>query len=225
MNRETENVLLLLVGVSGVLVVSTGTYLRYVKPTLLPWLLAGAAVIIVLALSAIAGDIRRGGSAPGGHLHRAPAFWLLALPVVVLLFVTPPPIGGSATVPAASAPTGGPRHPFPALPPGPAPEVALPDVLMRVAQDSAGTLEGRRISVTGFVLHTDGHVELGRVVIICCAADAQLARIRLTGAAAAEAARLPDNSWTRVEGTVTVGPTLQIDSVTPVEPPANTYTY
>lgn len=79
--------------------------------------------------------------------------------------------------------------------------------------------------MTGFVLKTDGHAELGQVVIICCAADAQLARIRLTGAAAAEAARLPDDSWIRVEGTVAVGPTLQIDSVTPVKPPANTYAY
>lgn len=225
MNRETQNVLLLLVGISGIVVVSTGTYLRYVKPTLLPWLLAGAAVVIVLALSAIVGDIRRGGTAPGGHTHRSPALWLLAVPVVVLIFLTPPPIGGSAAVPAASVPTGGPRHPFPPLPPGPAPELALPDVLMRVAQDSAGTLDGRRISVTGFVIHSHDHVDLGRVVIICCAADAQLAQIRLTGAAAGGAARLPDNSWIRVEGTVADGPALQIDSVTPTDAPANTYAY
>lgn len=137
MNRETENVLLLLVGVSGVLVVSTGTYLRYVKPTLLPWLLAGAAVIIVLALSAIAGDIRRGGSAPGGHTHRAPAFWLLALPVVVLLFVTPPRSADLRLCPPHQRPPAA-RVTFPHCRPDRHRRWHF-DVLMRVAQDSAGT--------------------------------------------------------------------------------------
>ena len=60
--------------------------------------------------------------------------------------------------------------------------------------------------MTGFVLNEAQGVDLGRIVIICCAADAQLARIHLRGAAAAQAAGLPDNTWLRVEGEVIPAP-------------------
>lgn len=223
MNRETENVLLLLVGVSGVLIIGSGTYTRYVKPSMLPWLLTGSMVVILLAVFAIVADIRRGGAPRYQHDHPSRMLWLLAVPVVVLLFVSPPPIGAHAVDTTASVTPAAVRHPFPALPPGPAPDVSVPDVLMRVAQDSAGTLDGRRISVSGFVLHTGDGVDLGRVVIICCAADAQLARLRLVGPAAGAAASHPDDTWLRVQGAVQPGPVLQIDSVEQIETPPNPY--
>ena len=77
---------------------------------------------------------------------------------------------------------------------------------MREAQDTTGSLTNRTITVTGFVLNEAQGVDLGRIVIICCAADAQLARIHLRGPAAAQAAGLPDNTWLRVEGEVIAGP-------------------
>ena len=44
MRRETQNVLLVLLGGALLKIALTGTYLRYVKPSLFPWLvLAGAA--------------------------------------------------------------------------------------------------------------------------------------------------------------------------------------
>jgi hypothetical protein len=84
---------------------------------------------------------------------------------------------------------------FPPLPPGNTPEVSLPEVLMREAQDTTGSLTNRSITVTGFVLNEAQGVDLGRIVIICCAADAQLARIHLRGPAAARGAGLPDNPY------------------------------
>ena len=105
---------------------------------------------------------------------------------------------------------------------------------MRAATDSAGTLDGRLITVTGLSLLGSAGPDLGRVVIVCCAADAQLARIRLGGPAAATAASYPENTWPRVEGTVLTEsstaainfvPTLRITSVTKVDRPANTYGY
>ena len=63
MSRETENTLLLLVGISITMITVTGAFTRYVKPGLLPWLAASAALLIVLALAAIIGDVRRGGRA------------------------------------------------------------------------------------------------------------------------------------------------------------------
>lgn len=230
MSRETENVLLLLVGISGLLIVVTGTYTRYVKPSLLPWLVAGAVVVIVLALAAIVRDIRGGGVREGGasgHQHHSPVLWLLVLPVVVLCFVTPPAIGAdAANTTVREVSTDVLKRPYPPLPDGPAPEVSLPDVLMRMAQDSSNTLGGRTITVTGFTMRSGDSVALARIVIICCAADAQLARIALTGPVAAAVATLPEESWLSVEGQVSGDPpVLNVSRYTPIEAPENAYAY
>jgi hypothetical protein len=64
MSRETENIVLLLVGISIAVISVSGAFTRYVKPGLLPWLAASALLLIALALVAIIGDIRRGGPRP-----------------------------------------------------------------------------------------------------------------------------------------------------------------
>lgn len=134
---------------------------------------------------------------------------------------------GAATPTEVAVSTDVLRHPFPPLPAERAPAVSLPNVLQRVANDTAGTLNNRVITVTGFVVHDRGATYLARVVIICCAADAQLARIRLAGAAVTEASPPADHSWLSVEGTVaqTPAPALEVSSLTRIEPPANTYAY
>ncbi len=241
MTRETQNTILLMLGVSIAMITVTGAFTRYVKPGLLPWLAASAVLLIVLALLAIIGDIRRG--APRhedhgedhheGHSHRAGIAWLLVVPIVVLIFVTPPALRPSAASPTAMS-NDVPNRAFPPLPPGNAPEVSLPDILMRVAHDNTGSLTNRAVTVTGFVLNEAQGVDLGRIVIICCAADAQLARIHLRGPAAAQAAGLADSTWLRVEGQVIAAPrqphsvaipTLQATAVTRVDAPANPYAY
>lgn len=243
MSRETENTVLLLVGISMVIITASGVFTRYVKPGLWPWLVTSAVVLIGLALAAIVGDIRRGGphtvDAPGGagheHSHRSGLVWLLVLPVLVLMFVAPPALRPSAAAPSVMAVSNDVlRQKFPPLPTGSSPEVSLPEVLMREAQDTTGSLTNRTITVTGFVLNEAHGVDLGRVVIVCCAADAQLARIHLRGPAAAAAAGLPDNTWIRVEGQVipaprqpksAVIPTLQTTAVTRIDAPRNPYAY
>ncbi|NBP86079.1 MAG: TIGR03943 family protein, partial [Mycobacteriaceae bacterium] len=90
----------------------------------------------------------------------------------------------------------------------------------------------RLITVIGFTLIEPDGVDLGRIAIRCCAADAQLARIHLRGPEAEEVARLPDQTWIRVEGKIvsaaadgdsTSIPTMEITSATEIDPPANTY--
>jgi putative membrane protein len=238
-SRETENTVLLLVGISIAMVTVSGAFTRYVKPGLLPWLAASAVLLIVLALLAIIGDIRSGGPRRSdhgeAHSHRAGMVWLLVVPILVLIFVTPPALRPSAAAPSVTTVSNDVRNrAFPPLPPGNAPEVSLPEVLMREAQDTTGSLTNRGITVTGFVLNEAHGVDLGRIVIICCAADAQLARIHLRGPAAARAAGLADNTWLRVEGEVIAVPrqphsvaipTLQATAVTRVDAPANPYAY
>jgi putative membrane protein len=247
MSREAENTLLLLVGIATAMITIGGAFTRYVKPSMLPWLGLTAVVVIGLALVAMAVDIRRGvahgdhgdhgdheNPGPhGDHTHRGSVAWLLLLPIVVLIFIAPPALRPQAFPPSVTAvSTDVLRREFPPIPDGRAPELAVPEVMVRAAQDTAGTLDNRLITVVGFTLREADGVDLGRVAIVCCAADARLARIHLRGPAAAEAAALPDETWVRVEGTVITGsadgdstsiPTLEVAKVTPIDEPANTY--
>src|ERR1700742_2301421 len=108
MKRETQNTVLLLVGVSIAMITLSGAFTRYVKPGLLPWLAASAVLLIALALTAIVGDIRRGGPRhddhghDSDHKHRTGIVWLLVLPVIVLTFVTPPALRPSAAAPSVT---------------------------------------------------------------------------------------------------------------------------
>ncbi|TWH19701.1 TIGR03943 family putative permease subunit [Prauserella rugosa] len=58
MRRETQNILLLLLGGALLKIAFTGDYLRYVKGTQLPWIVAAGLVTVVLAAVAIATDVR-----------------------------------------------------------------------------------------------------------------------------------------------------------------------
>jgi putative membrane protein len=112
--------------------------------------------------------------------------------------------------------------------------VSLPEAVMRAAADSADSLDGRSITLTGFTLHRPDGVDLGRVVIVCCAADAQLARVHLTGPGAGVAAGYPEDTWLQIQGQIVPGssraadgfiPTMAVASATRIDKPANTYAY
>jgi uncharacterized repeat protein (TIGR03943 family) len=235
MSRESENTMLLLIGVATAMITATGAFTRYVKPSLQVWLYLTAAVLIGLALVAIIGDIRRHGTPAehDGHSHSNRSVWLLFIPIVLLIFVTPPALRPQASVPSISAVSADAvRRPFPPLPPGRAPEVSVPDLMIRGVQDSAGTLDGRLITVVGFTLRKGDAVDLGRLSVLCCAADARLARVRLGGPGAAAAAALPEHTWVRVEGMVRPGlpgepvlgiPIVEVADVTEIEAPENVY--
>ncbi|HZN79893.1 MAG TPA: TIGR03943 family protein [Mycobacterium sp.] len=234
MSRGTQNTLVLLVGLSALMMVIKGTYLHFVKPSLLPWLIAAAVVLIALALAAIVRDLRREPVDDDGHRHRPLLMWLLLMPIALTTFVVPPPLGAQGAAPEAVAATEPQKRAFPPLPTGRAPTVSIPDLVMRAAADSTNSLGGRLITVTGFTLRYPEGTDLGRVVIVCCAADAQLARIHLSGPAAAEAADYPEDTWLQIEGTVVPGtsvaatnfiPTLAVSRVTRIDKPANTYAY
>jgi putative membrane protein len=238
MSRGTQNTFVLLVGLSALVMVIKGTYLHFVKPSLLPWLVAAAVVLIVLAVASIVRDLRDAPDAPDadehGHRHRPWLVWLLLVPIALTTFVVPPPLGAQGAAPEAVAVTAPPKRAFPPLPAGRAPTVSIPDVVMRAAADSTNSLDRRLITLAGFTVKYPEGTDLGRVVIVCCAADAQLARIHLSGAAAAEAAGYPEDTWLQVEGNVVPGtstastnfiPTIAVSRVTRIDKPANTYAY
>jgi putative membrane protein len=237
-SRGTQNLVLLLVGLSTAVMLVKGTYLNYVKPGLLPWLIAAAAVLVVLGVAAVVRDLRHAAAADAdhdghGHRHQPWLVWLLLIPIAMVAFVVPPPLDarGASTQAAVSTPH---RRPFPPLPPGPAPVVSLPETVMRAAADSTNSLDGRSITLTGFTLHHAEGIDLGRVVIVCCAADAQLARIHLAGPGLDAAKGFPDDTWLQILGEIMPGsaqavdgfiPTMSVNSVTRIDKPKNTYAY
>jgi uncharacterized repeat protein (TIGR03943 family) len=244
-SRETENVLLL-VGLCTAMIVVTGSYTRYVKPSLLPWLVATAVLLIALAMCAIVRDIQAHGPRrqdddhedhhdEAGHAHRPAVVWLLVLPIALMAFVVPPALGARAVEPTVTEVSRKVLYrPFPPLPAGRAPELPLQEVVSRADLDSTNALDGLLITVTGFTLKESDGIDLGRVVIICCAADARLARVHLRGPAAAKAAVHAEETWLSVEGTVvpeppdeygTLVPTLTVSAVTPIPAPKNSYSY
>ena len=247
MKREVQNVLLLLFGGAIVKISLDGSFVRYVKPSLHPYLLIAGVLIVALAAASIFADIRRGRpvSEHEGHDHDARPYWLLLVPIAVVLLLAPPALGvssvGDRSVAAVSSTE---KAPFPPLPEGQSPDVPLLDVVQRAVRDSEGSLDGREISVTGFAVATanggsprvDGTtdcIDLARVLIICCAADARSIRIHLdTNSAALQT--VPDGTWLQLTGIVDAStateataftPTMTVSTAQRIDPPTNTYAY
>jgi uncharacterized repeat protein (TIGR03943 family) len=169
--------------------------------------------------------------------------WLLVIPIALLMFVSPPPLGARAAVPSAPswmlADLRNSSQPdlhkaYPALPAEPAPTLTITEVLERLRYDTAHTLDGRLISVIGFIVSDADTRYLARFHIFCCAADARIVQLRLTGPLADKAATFPRDTWLRVEGTAVPGaekptpttePALDVTSITLVDPPADPYLY
>ncbi|GAA2776788.1 TIGR03943 family putative permease subunit [Saccharopolyspora taberi] len=234
MRRETQNLLLLLLGGALLKIALSGAYLRYVKPSLLPWLLVAGGVMVVLAVVAIVGDIRRDSAPHHDHGSRSP--WLLLLPVFAIFLIAPPALGSDSVDRAGAVAPQQPRESlFEALPAGPAPELTLSEFVTRVVWDDSGALNGRTVRLRGFVVHPDGAgAQLARMRISCCAADAAPVRVDLAGPAAGRAASLPSDTWIEITGALRPGtategnghvPTVDVTDVRTIPAPDDPYEY
>ena len=256
MRRDTQNVLLVLLGGALIKISATDLYLRYVKPGNKWYLLTAGAVILLFAAASLMRDAwlaRRPADPPGGgsadndhdgsghdhdgsgHGHREPhSPWLLLLPVLTIFLVAPPALGADSVQRASAGnsvtdATGSSSGDFPPLPEAGAPELRLSDFVARAVWDRSGSLAGRDVTLTGFVVHRGGAAELARLVITCCAADARPMVVRLTGAP-----DLPSGSWLRLRARLLPGsataadgytPSVQVLEAEPIPEPAEAYEY
>lgn len=240
MRRETQNILLVLLGGALLKISFTGTYLRYVKPAHQWLLIVAGVVMLALAVVSIARDLTARGPAEhdhdhGDHTHSTRSAWLLVLPVLAVFLVAPPALGADSvqraadTAPRAAAPSDDGSALFPALAPDDVLPLQLSEFVERAAWDSGNSLDDRRIRLTGFVFHEGDTSYLARIAIGCCAADAYPVKIKLTGA---DLSRHPDDSWIEavvelVPGTATKAndyvPTATVRSVRPIAEPEDPY--
>jgi uncharacterized repeat protein (TIGR03943 family) len=244
MKRETQNILLVLLGGALLKIALNGTYLRYVKPSQQPWLIAAGAVMVIVAFVSIGRDIlasrRAAGPVDGsheGHDHadRSYSTWLLILPVLAVFLIAPPALGadsvnrvGARTLPA---PQSSEDFGFPALPAGEVIDQSLKDFVERAAWDKSGSLNDRTVRVTGFVVHKGADTYIARMTIGCCAADAYPVKVRLDGPGLDT---LGSDSWVRAAvryqpGTATKAtlyvPTVTLKNIQPTAEPEDPYEY
>ncbi|GHE93114.1 TIGR03943 family protein [Amycolatopsis deserti] len=240
MRRETQNILLVLLGGALLKIGVNGDYLRYVKPAQQPWVVAGGAVILLLGAVAIVRDVlaaRQATAVTAGHDHHHPArsAWLLVVPVLAVFLVAPPALGSDSVIRTSA---GAPRSAvaqdaaaFPPLPAGDVVPLTLTEFVTRAGWDSRDSLNGRTVRLSGFVVHAKEGVLLARMVIRCCAADASPMTVRLTGP---QAARFPDDSWLEVTGRLVPGtataangytPDVTVTALQPIPAPQDAYEY
>ncbi|WP_316743668.1 TIGR03943 family putative permease subunit [Streptomyces sp. MK7] len=231
MRRPLQVALLVLSGL-GLLHASlfTDLFLRYVKEGMRPLLIASGVVLLVLGVAeawASRPDARTAHTSHDGHGHAAHddhgdtsrhdghghghdhgsvprVAWLLLLPALSLLFYAPPALGAYTASREAPRAVDRQSHfdPLPATSPLP---MTLTDFTRRVQQDRERAIRGRTVLLTGFVTPDKGRDTwyLTRIILSCCAADAQSVKVRIHGTPA-----LPADTWVSVTGTWHPGGTL-----------------
>ena len=131
---------------------------------------------------------------------------------------------------AASA-TSGRGMDFPALPSGTDPQLAMKQLVLRALYDNQQSVSKTPVTVTGFIADAgtgqDGGYTIARVVISCCAADANPMRVHVAGAAP-----YPANTWVNAvvqaePGTGTMAndyvPSVSVKSIQQTSQPSDPY--
>lgn len=204
MSDEVGSTTVLLVGALLLRLTLEGTYARYVKAGMYPWLLVAGLALAVLGLfgviRALAARKPLAHDHDHDHQHSERAGWLLLAPVTALLLVAPPALGsfGVDRSTAVDVTSGG--QTFAALPAGTTVPMTLLEFDQRAADHDGASFGTTQVELTGFVARTpDGDgFRLARYQIQCCAADAVAAVVRVVGASGDPPAR---DQWVTVTGT------------------------
>jgi uncharacterized repeat protein (TIGR03943 family) len=198
--RELHALVLALVGGTLLKLAVTGDYLRYVRVGLRPYLIAAAVVVLAVAAFSLWQAVTgRRAAHDHGHAHgRFDVAWLLVLPMLTLLLIAPRALGSYSAARSGNALGTGNSQLGP-LPEGDPVRLSILDYDSRAIFDHGRSLTGRQITLSGFVLPGDGGSwYLTRMVITCCAADAQPIKVGLAGSVPGG---LKANDWIKVTGT------------------------
>lgn len=120
---------------------------------------------------------------------------------------------------------------FPALPDGTNPTIGIKDFVLRALYDADNSLTGHPVTVVGFIAppgdgYTSGYT-IARMVISCCAADANPMQLHVDGPAP-----YPVNTWVSavvspVDNTATLDngyvPTVTVTSLSQIDQPSDPY--
>jgi uncharacterized repeat protein (TIGR03943 family) len=196
MDGRTQAVLLLALAAISIRLGLSNAALAYVKPGLQPALVAAGGGLAVIGVHGLVRSLRS--ASAGEHGHAPGVAWLLGLPLLALLLVSPPALGSFAVERQGSAPPATVGAGFMELP---APregavDLALREYVSRALYDLGRSLDGVPVRLVGFVTpDDDGGYRLSRFTVNCCAADATAFSVTVVG----DSAR-PADSWLEVTG-------------------------
>jgi uncharacterized repeat protein (TIGR03943 family) len=222
-----------LVGVVLLRLTLTGTYQRYVREEMAPFLVVAGVAVTVLGLVTLVRALRHDTGPDSrddhGHEHRhdgdIPIGWLLLAPIAALLLVAPPTLGSYGVDRARVVIRPG-DGVFDRLRLGNAPvAMSLLEFGQRAYERNGASFNGVPVQLTGFAAGEDGEAfRLARYQIACCAADATPAIVLVTGTTGDPPLR---DQWLTVTGTFERGggqaPRLSATSVVEISAPADPY--
>lgn len=178
MNDRTQGLVLTVLSVILIRIAVTGEYLQYVTPWMRWPLLTAGLILLAISIGPALGWTRSVSPHPAGR-----AAWLLLVPIVVVFAVSPPPLGAFLAERRANQPASLPEPEIARLPStaGPVP-LTVGEFAWAAAQpgDPMG-ITGRQVTLTGFVSGTAEEWFVTRLEIACCAADALVSRVQVTG--------------------------------------------
>jgi uncharacterized repeat protein (TIGR03943 family) len=219
-----------LVGLLTLRLTVDGSFQRYVRVGMRPWLLVAGTALLVLGIVTLVRALRSGDAEPhvdprDEHTHGVGVGWLLLVPMATLLLVAPPSLGsfgvdrstpvqvttGRSTLPPVDT-TAGPVS------------MTLLEYMERSFDHDGRSLRGATVELTGFVAAGDGSegFRLARYQIACCAADAAAAVVRVVGSVSAPAR----DQWITVTGSFTASgdePAIAATAIEEISPPDDPY--
>jgi uncharacterized repeat protein (TIGR03943 family) len=218
----------LLVGTVLLRLVLTGTYGRYVRLGMGPWLAIAGAAVIALGAVTLLQALRRA-EAPDAHDHHRRGGdrvgWLLLAPIAALLLVAPPTLGSYGVGRGAEVDIrAGAGVLDPLVATAEPTRMTLLEFGQRAFDRDGASFGGAAVQLTGFVAGAeDGGFRLARYQIACCAADAAPVVVRVVGSRRAPAR----DRWVTVTGMFRPGgdelPELAATNVVEVPAPDDPY--
>jgi uncharacterized repeat protein (TIGR03943 family) len=219
----------MLVGVVLLRLTLSGTYERYVRVGMRPWLITAGIVVLLLGTVTLVRALRTGHGHGHDHEHGVGVGvgWLLLAPIAALLLVAPPTLGSYGVARGARVDVRAGAPVFAQLPhrAGPLPMTLL-EFSQRAFDHSGLSFNGNTVRLTGFVAGSKGRgFEIARYQIACCAADAIPVVVHVLGTAGTVPGR---DGWVTVTGTFRKGgrgeiPDLVATSVVALPAPEDPY--
>jgi len=214
-----------LVGLLTLRLTVDGTFQRYVRAGMHPWLLIAGVALLALGLIALIMSLRSGEERDLDEGHGVGAGWLLLAPVVTLLLVAPPSLGsfGVDRAPPIRITAG--KSALKPLDPTSGPvAMTLLEYTERAFDHDGQSMRDATIRLTGFVsADGSGEFDLARYQIACCAADAAAAVVHVVGVAS----NPPRDQWVVVTGSYSPGggdvPVLAATSLQEITAPDDPY--
>jgi uncharacterized repeat protein (TIGR03943 family) len=219
----------LLVGTVLLRLTLTGTYGRYVRLGMGPWLAVAGVAVIILGSVTLLQALRHAHPVDADDHHAGDGGgrvgWLLLAPIAALLLVAPPALGSYGVGRAADVEIRSGGGIFDPLVPGAAPvPMTLLEFGQRAFDHDGASFNSTAVQLTGFVAgDEEGGFRLARYQIACCAADAAPVVVRVIGPGGGHAR----DQWVTVTGVFQPGggkvPELAATNIVEVPTPDDPY--